>query len=54
MVAMRNAHNIVAGKAERKRPLGERRRRWDDNIKMVLKETGYGGIDYINLASHRS
>ena len=32
------------------RPLGRPRRRWEDNIKMDLKEEGCGGMDWIDLA----
>jgi hypothetical protein len=32
----RNAHGILVGIAEGKRPLGRPRRRWVDNIKMDL------------------
>jgi hypothetical protein len=33
------------GKPEEKRPVGGPRRRWADNIKMDLKEIGWGGIN---------
>jgi hypothetical protein len=36
----RNAYRILVGKQEGKRPLGRRRRRWVDNIKIDLKEIG--------------
>jgi hypothetical protein len=36
----RNAYRIFVGKPEGKRPLGRPRRRWEDNIKMELRETG--------------
>ena len=36
----RNAFNILAGTPTRKRPLGRSRRRWEDNIRMNLKEIG--------------
>jgi hypothetical protein len=35
-----NAYKILAGKPERKRPRGRPRRRWEDNIRMDLRETG--------------
>jgi hypothetical protein len=35
---------------ERKRPLGRPRRRWEDGIRMDLKEIGLGGVDWIRLA----
>jgi hypothetical protein len=40
-------------KRERKRPLGRQRVRWLDNIKMNLRETGWGGMDWIDLAQDR-
>jgi hypothetical protein len=49
----RNAHRVLVGKPERKRPLGRPRRRWEDNIKMDLKKIGWGGMDWINLAQDR-
>jgi hypothetical protein len=48
-----NAYRILVGKPERKRPLGRPRRRWVDNIKMDLREIGWGGMDSINLAQDR-
>jgi hypothetical protein len=41
----RNASRILLGKPEGKRPLGRPRCRWVDNIKIDLKETGWGGMD---------
>jgi hypothetical protein len=41
------------GKPEGKRPLGRPRRRWEDNIKMDLREIGCGGMEYIDLAQDR-
>jgi hypothetical protein len=41
------------GKPEGKRQLGRPRRRWVDNIKMVLTELGWGGMDLIDLAQDR-
>jgi hypothetical protein len=37
---MGNAHNILVGKPEEKRPLGRLRLRWEDNIRMDLRENG--------------
>jgi hypothetical protein len=45
----RNAYRILAGKPEGKRPLGRPRRRWEDNIRMDLREIGKGGMDWIDL-----
>jgi hypothetical protein len=41
----RNAFKILVGKPEGKRPLGRHIRRWEDNIKMDLREIGWVGID---------
>jgi hypothetical protein len=46
----RNACTILVGKPEGKRPLEERRCRWVDNMKMDLREIGWGGMDWIDLA----
>jgi hypothetical protein len=40
------------GMPEGKRPLGRSRRRWVDNIKMDLIETGWDGLDWIELAQN--
>jgi hypothetical protein len=37
----KNAYRILVGKPEEKRPLGRPGRRWIDNIKMNLKDTGW-------------
>ncbi|KAJ4434652.1 hypothetical protein ANN_23217 [Periplaneta americana] len=49
----RNAYSVLVGRPEGKRPLGRPRRRWEDNIKMDLREVGYDGRDWINLAQDR-
>jgi hypothetical protein len=41
------------GKPEGKRPLGRPRRRWEDNIKMEVREVGCGGMDWIEMAQDR-
>ena len=38
----RGVHRVLVGKPEGKRPLGRPRRRWEDNIKMDLREVGGG------------
>jgi hypothetical protein len=45
----RNACRILVGKPEGKGPLGRPRCR-EDNIKMDLREIGWGGMDWIGLA----
>jgi hypothetical protein len=49
----RNAYRILVGKPERKRRLGRPRRRWEENIKTDLREIGWGGMDWIDLALDR-
>ena len=39
----RGVHRVLVGKPEGKRPLGRPRHRWEDNIKMDLREVGGGG-----------
>jgi len=46
-------YRVLVGKPEGKRPLGRPRRRWEDNIKVDLKEVGCGGMDWIGLAQKR-
>ena len=41
------------GKPEGKRPLGRPRRRWEDFIKMDLREVGYNPGEWIDLAEDR-
>jgi len=48
----RSVHRVLVGKPERKRPLGRPRRRWEDNIKIDLREVGRGG-DWMELAQDR-
>jgi hypothetical protein len=50
----RIAYRILVGKPEGKRPLGRPRRRWVDNIKMDLREIGWDGMDWIDLAQDRN
>jgi hypothetical protein len=41
------------GKPEGKRPLGRPGRRWEDNIRMDLREIGWGSMDWLDLAQDR-
>ena len=45
-------HGVLVGKPEGKRPLGRPRRKWEDNIKMDLREVGGGG-DWMELAQDK-
>jgi hypothetical protein len=53
MGEVRGAYNILVGRPEGRRSLGRPRRRWEDNIKMDLREIGFGDVDWIRLAQDR-
>jgi hypothetical protein len=53
MEEVRGAYNILVGRPEGRRPLGRPRRRWEDSIKMDLREIGFGDVDWIHLAQVR-
>ena len=46
----RGVHKVLVGKPDGKRPIGRPGHRWEDNIKMYLREVGCGSIDWIELA----
>jgi hypothetical protein len=48
-----NAHSILVGNSEGRRPLGKPRRRWVDNIKMDFREIGWSGMNWIDLNQDR-
>jgi hypothetical protein len=50
MGEVRGAYNILVGRSEGRRPLGRPTRRWEDNIKMDLREKEFGDVDWIHLA----
>ena len=52
MVEGRGVHRVLVRKPEGKRPLGRPRRRWEDNIKIDLREVGGVG-DWMELAQDR-
>jgi hypothetical protein len=49
----RGVYRVLVGKPERKRPPGRPRRRWEDNIKLDLREIGIDGANWIRLAQDR-
>jgi hypothetical protein len=49
----RNAYRLLVGKPEGKRPLGRPRRRWLDNMRMVLVEVEWGDVDLFLLTQDR-
>jgi hypothetical protein len=46
----RNAYRILVGKPEGKRTLGRPRRKWVGNVKIDVREIGWGSMDWIDLA----
>jgi hypothetical protein len=50
----RNAYRLLVVKPVGKRPLGRPRRRWVDNIRMDIREVGWGDVDWIGLAKDRN
>jgi hypothetical protein len=53
MKEKRNAYRILVGNPEGKRPFRRPRRRWVENIKMDLREIGWDGMVWIDLAQDR-
>jgi hypothetical protein len=49
----RGVYRVLVGRPEGKRPLGRPRRRWEDNIKMDLREIGIDGANWIRLVYDR-
>jgi hypothetical protein len=50
----RKVYNVLVGKPEGRRPLGRPRRRWEDGVRMDLREIGLLGMDWIRLARDRN
>jgi hypothetical protein len=48
-----NAYRILVGNPEGNRPQRRPKSRWVDNIKMDLREIGWDGMDWIDLAQAR-
>jgi hypothetical protein len=49
----RGFYRVLVGSPEGKRPLGRPRRKWEDNIKMDLRDIGIDGANWIQLAHDR-
>jgi len=50
---MRNAYKILIGRHEGKSPLVRPRRRWEHYIRIVVREIGWEGVDWMHLAQGR-
>jgi hypothetical protein len=49
----RKVYKVLVGKPEGEGPLERPRRRWEDGVRMDLREIGLGGVDWIQLAQDR-
>jgi hypothetical protein len=49
----RKVYRVLVGKPQGKRPLGKPRHGWEDGIRKDLRETGWGGTEWIQLAEDR-
>jgi hypothetical protein len=49
----RKLFKVLVGKPEGKRPLGKPRHRWEDGIRMDLREIGWKSVEWIKLAQDR-
>jgi hypothetical protein len=49
----RGVYRVLIGRPKGKRPLGRPRHRWEDNIKMELREIWIDGVNWIWLAQDR-
>jgi hypothetical protein len=49
----RVVYRVLVGKPEGRRPLERSRRRWEDNIRMDLREVGCGCVDWMELAQDK-
>jgi hypothetical protein len=49
----KKVYRVLVGKPEGKGPLVRPRPRWEDGVRMDLRETGLGGVDWIRLSQDR-
>jgi hypothetical protein len=50
----KNAHSTLVGKPEEMRSIGTSRYKWEDNIKIDLRETGWDAMHWIEVAQDRA
>jgi hypothetical protein len=49
----RGVYRVLIGRSNSNRPLGRPKHRWEDNIKLDLREIGIDGTNWIQLAQDR-
>jgi hypothetical protein len=49
----RGVYRVLIGRSGSKRPLGRSRRRWEDNVKVDLREIRIYGVNWIRLTQDR-
>jgi hypothetical protein len=49
----KGVYTVLVGRIVEKRPLGRRRRRWEDNNRLDLNEIGFDGANWIQLGQDR-
>jgi hypothetical protein len=49
----RGVYRVLIGRPEGKRPLGRSRHRWENTIKLDLRERGINGVNWMQLAQDR-
>jgi hypothetical protein len=50
----KGAYRVLMRKHQGSRRLGRPRRKWEDNIKMDLREVRWRGMDWLDLAQRRN
>jgi hypothetical protein len=48
-----NVYKVLMGKSEGKRPLGTPRHRWEDGIRMDLRQIGWGNVQWPQMTQDR-
>jgi hypothetical protein len=49
----KNVYRVLVGRPKGRRPLVRPRRKWEDNLKLDLREIGIDGANWIQLAQDR-
>jgi hypothetical protein len=49
----KGVYRVLVGRPEGKNPLGRHRRKWEDNIKLDLRDSGINGANWIQLTQDR-